>query len=127
MSTSGNPPVGAGYGLPTGDPDEPIEERRLHTQQDRQDRIGEQQRDLPNEPMSAEQKVEEIIVREQGVTSFANAEEVDRMERPPSVNDRDRSVADGGNLISNTVENAWNALDDPDGRDKNRGTEGAGG
>lgn len=118
--SNGNPPVGAGYGLPTDDPDEPAEERRANTQQDRQDRIGEQQRALPNAPMSAEQKVEEIVVREQGVSSFADAEGVDHMERPLSVNDRERSVDDGGNLISNTVEGAWNALDNPDERGKNR-------
>lgn len=121
MSTSGNPPVGAGYGLPTDDPDEPVEERRTTNQQDRQDRIGEQERELPNAPMSAEQRVEEIVVREQGVNSFADAEEVDRMERPPSVNDREQGVNDDGNLISNTVEGAWNALDNPDGRGKDRG------
>lgn len=118
--SNGNPPVGAGYGLPTDDPDEPVEERQTNTRQDRQDRIGEQEREVPNVPMSAEQKVEEIVVREQGVTSFADAEAVDRMERPPSVNDRERVVNDDGNLISNTVEGAWNALDDPDGRGKNR-------
>jgi len=118
--SNGNPPVGAGYGLPTNDPDEPVEERQTNTRQDRQDRIGEQEREVPNVPMSAEQKVEEIVVREQGVTSFADAEAVDRMERPPSVNDRERGVNDGGNLISNTVEGAWNALDDPDNRNRNR-------
>ncbi len=118
--SNGNPPVGAGYGLPTDDPAEPVEEQRANIRQDRQDRIGEQDRELPNVPMSAEQKVEEIVVREQGVNSFADAEEVDRMERPPSVNDQERGVNDAGNLISNTVEGAWNALDDPNERGKNR-------
>lgn len=118
--TSSNPPVGVGYGFNHTDPAEPDEERRTNTQQDRQDRIGEQERELPNVPMSAEQKVEEIVVREQGVNSFADAEEVDRMERPPSVNDQERGVNDGGNLISNTVESAWTSLDDPDNRDKDR-------
>ncbi len=119
--SNGTPPVGVGYGLPTDDPDEPVEERRTNTRQDRQDRIGEQERELPNVPMNAEQKVEEIVVREQGVSSFADAEEVDRTERPPSVNDRERGVNDGGNLISNTVEGAWNALDNPDNRDRDKG------
>ncbi len=111
--SSGNPPVGVGYGFNHEDPDEPIEERPSH-QQDAQDRIGTQDRELPDVPMSAEEKAEKIVVREQGVNSFANAEEVDRMERPPSVNDRDRSVDGGGNLISKTVKSAWNAIDDPD-------------
>ncbi len=119
--SNGTPPVGVGYGLPTNDPDESVEERQANNRQDRQDRIGEQERELPNGPMSAEQKVEEIVVREQGVISFADAEEVDGMERPPSVNDPERGVDNGGNLISNTVESALNALDNPDGRSKNRG------
>ncbi len=41
------------------------------------------------------------------------------MERPPSVNDRDRTVDASGNLITDTVKGAWDALDD---RDKERGT-----
>ncbi len=68
--TSGNPPVGVGYGF---DHTDPAEERRTR-QQDARDRIGEQDRELPNVPMDAEKKVEEIIVREQGVNSFADAE-----------------------------------------------------
>lgn len=116
--TSGNPPVGVGYGFDHTDPDEPDEERQSQ-QQDTQDRVGTQDRELPNVPMSAEERAEEIVVREQGVNSFAHAEEVDRMERPPSVNDRDRTVDAGGNLITDTVKGAWNALDDPD---KDRGT-----
>ncbi len=124
MSTSnGTPPIGAGYGLPSNDPDESVEEQRTNTQQDqqdRQDRIGEQEREVPNIPMNAEQKVEEIVVREQGVSSFADAEEVDRMERPPSVNDREQGANDGGNIVSDTVKGAWNALDNPDDRDKSR-------
>ncbi|MGI8690922.1 MAG: hypothetical protein ACR2M3_20270 [Thermomicrobiales bacterium] len=119
--SNGNPPVGVGYGLPTDDPDEPVEERKTNTRQDRQDRIGEQERELPNGPMSAEQKVEEIVVREQGVNSFADAEEVDQMERPPSVNDQKRNMDDGGNLVSNTVESAWDSLDNPDNRDRDKG------
>ncbi len=118
--TSGNPPVGAGYGLNQEDPAEPDEERQSR-QQETRDRVGTQDRELPNVPMSAEEKVEQIVVREQGVTSFANAEEVDRMERPPSVNDRDRNVDGGGNLISKTVEGARHALDTPDGQGKDRG------
>ncbi|MDQ6834323.1 MAG: hypothetical protein M3008_13080 [Chloroflexota bacterium] len=121
MSTSnGTPPVGAGYGLPTNDPDESVEERRTNTQQDHQDRIGEQEREVPNIPMSAEQKVEQIVVREQGVSSFADAEEVDRMERLPSVNDREQGANDSGDIVSDTVKGAWNALDNPDDRDKSR-------
>jgi hypothetical protein len=118
--TSGNPPVGVGYGFNHEDPAEPDEERPSH-QQDVQDRVGTQDRELPDVPMSAEEKVEEIVVREQGVNSFANAEEVDRMVRPPSVNDRDRNVDTGGNLISGTVKSAWDAIEDPDNREKNRG------
>ncbi len=118
--SNGNPPIGSGYGLPTDDPDEPVEERRMNQQQDTQDRIGEQDRALPNEPMSAEEKVEQIVVREQGVHSFANAEEADRMERPPSVNDRDRGLNESGNIVNDTVQGAWNALADPDEREKNR-------
>lgn len=110
--TSGNPPVGVGYGFDHTDPAEPAEERRIR-QQDARDRIGEQDRELPNVPMDAEEKVEEIVVREQGVNSFADAEEVDRMERPPSVSDRDRTVDASGNLITDTVKGAWDALDDP--------------
>ena len=116
-TTSGNPPVGVGYGFDHNDPAEPDEERRTN-QQDAQDRIGEQDRKLPNEPMDAQEKAEEIVVREQGVTSFAHAEDVDRMERPPSVNDRDRTMDAGGNLITDTVKGAWRALEDPD---KDRG------
>lgn len=112
-TTSGNPPVGVGYGFDHDDPAEPNEERRSN-QQDAQDRIGEQDRELPNEPMDAQEKAEEIVVREQGVTSFAHAEEVDRMERPPSVNDRDQTVDAGGNLITDTVKGAWHALEEPD-------------
>ena len=119
--TSGNPPVGVGYGFDHTDPDEPGEERPTR-QQETQDRVGTQDRELPNVPMSAEEKVEEIVVREQGVNSFANAEEVDRMERPPSVNDRAQNVDEGGNLISGTVKSAWDAIEDPDDRGKDRGT-----
>lgn len=119
--TSGNPPVGVGYGFDHEDPAEPAEERQSH-QQDKQDRVGTQDRELPNVPMSPEEKAEEIVVREQGVNSFANAEEVDRMERPPSVNDRDRNGDGGGNLISGTVKSAWDAIEDPDNRGKGRGT-----
>ncbi len=119
-TTSGNPPVGIGYGFDHTDPDEPDEERTTH-EQDTQDRVGTQDRELPDVPMSAEEKVEKIVVREQGVRSFADAEDVDQMERPPSVNDRARNVDAGGGLITNTVKNAWNALDDPDSQGKDRG------
>ncbi len=118
--SNGTPPVGSGYGLPTDDPDQPIEERRMDRQQDTQDRIGELDREIPNAPMTPEQRVQEIVIREQGVTSFADAEETDRMERPPSVNDRDQSVDASGNIISDTVRGAWNTLADTDGRDKER-------
>ena len=118
--SNGNPPVGSGYGLPTDDPDEPTEERHMDRQQDAQDRIGEQDRELPNVPMTPEQRVQEIVVREQGVTSFADAEETDRMVRPPSVNDRDQNADESGNIISDTVKGAWNTLADSDGRDKDR-------
>jgi hypothetical protein len=118
--TSGNPPVGVGYGFDHEDPAEPDEERQRR-QRDVRDRVGTQERELPNEPMSAEERVEEIVVREQGVNSFADAEEVDRMERPPSVNDRERRVDAGGNLISNTVEGAWDAIENPDDRNRERG------
>lgn len=111
--TSGNPPVGVGYGFDHTDPAEPNEERRIHPQ-DAQDRVGEQDRELPNVPMDAKEKVHEIVLREQGVTSFADAEKVDRMERPPSVNDRDRGVNTSDNLITDTVKGAWQALEDPD-------------
>ncbi|MCA1668853.1 MAG: hypothetical protein LC793_15955 [Thermomicrobia bacterium] len=116
--TSGNPPVGVGYGFNQDDPAEPDEERQP-SQQETRDRVGTQERELPNVPMNAEEKVEQIVVREQGVSSFADAEEVDRMERPPSVNDR--KADGGGNLISKTVEGAWDVLDTPDGRGKDRG------
>ncbi|GEM_PF-5883569 len=119
--SNGNPPVGAGYGFAHDNPAEPSEERRANRRQDRQDHIGEQDRALPNVPMDAEERVEQIVVREQGVNSFAHAEEVDRMERPPSVNDRNRSVDEGGNLISDTVKNAWTAIEDPDECEKDRG------
>ncbi len=118
--SNGNPPVGSGYGLPTDDPDEPIEERRLDRRQDTQDRIGEQDREIPNTPMTPEQHAQEIVVREQGVTSFADAEETDRMERPPSVNDRDQNADESGTSISDTVRGAWNTLADTGGRDKER-------
>ncbi len=118
--SNGTPPVGSGYGLPTDDPDQPIEERRMDRQQDTQDRIGELDREIPNAPMTPEQRVQEIVVRERGVTSFADAEETDRMERPPSVNDRDQSVDASGNIISDTVRGAWNTLADTDDRDKER-------
>jgi hypothetical protein len=117
--TSGNPPVGVGYGFDHEDPAEPGEERHSH-QQDKQDRVGTQDRELPDVPMSAEERVEEIVVREQGVNSFANAEKVDRMVRPPSVNDRDQNVDKGGNLISNTVKSAWDATENPESRTKDR-------
>ncbi len=110
--SSGNPPVGSGYDLRDTDPDEPIEERRANNQQDRA---------LPDVPMNAEQKVEQIVVREQGVNSFADAEKVDRMERPPSVNDRDQGANEGGNLITDILKGASNTLADTDGRNKDRG------
>lgn len=117
MSTSsGNPPVGVGYGFRHDDPAEPAEERQQGGQQDAEDRFGTLDRDLPNEAMTPEQKAEEIVIREQGVNSFANAEEVDRMERPPSVRDQEAE----GNIISDTVRGAWNALADDDTDDKRR-------
>lgn len=115
MSTSsGNPPVGVGYGFRHDDPDEPAEERRGSDPEDAQDRVGTLDRKLPNEPMSPEQKAEQIVVREQGVSSFANAEEVDRMEQPPSVSDQEPE----GTIAGDTVRGAWNALadDDTDGK-----------
>ncbi len=118
--SNGNPPVGSGYSLPSDDPDEPTEKRRIDRQQDAQDRIGEQDRELPNVPMTPEQRVQEIVVREQGVTSFADAEETDRMVRPPSVNDHDQNADESGNIISDTVKSAWNTLADTDKRDKDR-------
>lgn len=118
--SNGNPPVGSGYGLPTDDPDTPAEERRMDRQRDAQDRIGEQDRALPNAPMTPEQRAQEIVVREQGVSSFADAEETDRMERPPSVNDRDQSLDESGNIVSDTVKGAWNTLADTGERDKER-------
>jgi hypothetical protein len=119
--TSGNPPVGVGYGFNHEDPAEPDEERQPR-QRDARDRIGTRERELPDEPMSAEERAEEVVVREQGVNSFADAEEVDRMERPPSVNDRDRNVDAGGNLITDTVKSAWDALENPDDPNRERGT-----
>jgi hypothetical protein len=115
MSTSsGNPPVGIGYGFRHDDSAEPAEERRGNDQRDAQDRFGTLDRELPNEPMDPEQKAKELVVREQGVNSFANAEEVDRMEQPPSVRDQEPE----GNIVSDTVHGAWDALrdDDRDGR-----------
>jgi len=111
MSTSsGNPPVGVGYGFRHDDPANAAEERRENGQQDAEDRFGTLDRELPNVPMDPEQKVEELVVREQGVNSFANAEEVDRMEQPPSVRDQEPE----GNIVSDTVGGAWNALTDDD-------------
>jgi hypothetical protein len=117
MSTSsGNPPVGVGYGFRHDDTDAPAEERRGNSQQDAEDRFGTLDRELPNDPMTPEQKAEELVVREQGVNSFANAEEVDRMEQPPSVRDQEPE----GNIVSDTVRSAWNAVVDDGTDDKRR-------
>jgi hypothetical protein len=111
MSTSsGNPPVGVGYGFRHDDPDEPAEERHESNQRDAQDRFGTLDREIPDAPMDPEQKAEEVVVREQGVNSFANAEEVDRMEQSPSVRDQEPK----GNLVSDTIRGAWDALADDD-------------
>lgn len=118
--SSGNPPVGANYGFRHDDPAEPDDARGTNRPRDAQDRIGEQERALPDVPMDPEERVEQIVVREQGVNSFAYAEDVDRMERPPSVNDRDRGPRNGGNLISDTVESAWDALAEPGSDSKDR-------
>jgi hypothetical protein len=115
MSTSsGNPPVGVGYGFRHDDPDTPAEERNGSEQKDARDRFGTLDRELPNEPMDPEQKAEEIVVREQGVNSFSHAEEVDNMEQPPSVRDQEPE----GNIVGDTIRGAWNALadDDTDGK-----------
>lgn len=121
MSTSsGNPPVGVGYGFRHDDPDEPAEERRGSDQRDARDRLGTLDRELPNEPMDPEQKAEEIVVREQGVNSFANAEEADRMEQPPRVRDQEADDTTTGNLTNDTVRGAWNALADDDTNEKRR-------
>lgn len=114
--SNGNPPVGSGYGFDHDDPDLSAEERQRGNRQDARDRLGEQDRELPGEPMSAERKVEEIVVREQGVNSFAHAEEEDRMERPPSVNDRATSETTG-NLITDAFRSARDAVAGDD-RDK---------
>lgn len=118
MSTSSdNPPVGASHGFRHDDPDEPAEERQGSGQQDAADRLGTLDRTLPNEPMDPERKVEEIVVREQGVASFADAEDVDRMERPPSV--RDQETESTGTVIGDAVRGAWDAVTDDD-REKPR-------
>ena len=117
MSTSsGNPPVGVGYGFRHDDTDEAAEEQRAGGQRDAQDRFGTLDRELPNEPMDPEQKAEEIVVREQGVNSFAKAEEVDRMEQSPSVRDQEPK----GTVVGDTVRGAWNALADDDTDDTRR-------
>ncbi len=117
MSTSsGNPPVGVGYGFRHDDPETPAEERRDSDAKDAQDRVGTLDRELPNEPMTPEQKAEQIVVREQGVNSFARAEEVDRMEQPPSVSDREPE----GTIVGDTVRGALNALTDDDTDGKRR-------
>jgi len=117
MSTSsGNPPVGVGYGFRHDDSAEPPEERRGSGQQEAQDRFGTLDREIPDTPMDPEQKAEEIVVREQGVNSFANAEEADRMEQPPSVRDQEPE----GNIVSDTVHGAWDALTDDDTDDRRR-------
>jgi hypothetical protein len=68
--------------------------------------------------MSAERKAEEIVIREQGVNSFAHAEEADRMERPPSVNDRETGGTTG-NLITDALRSARDVVVDDD-RDETR-------
>ncbi len=86
MSTT-DPPLGSGFAFRHDDPADEHEAERANRHLDRADRFGEQERQLPGTPRDLEEKAEEIVVREQGVNSFAHAEEVDRMERPPSVND----------------------------------------
>ena len=121
MSTSsGNPPVGADNSFRHDDPTEPAEERRGNDQRDAEDRIGTLDRELPNDPMNPAQKAEEIVVREQGVNSFAHAEKVDRMEQPPSVRDRQTDLDTTGNIVGDTVRGAWDAIADDDDTDGKR-------
>lgn len=107
--SNGNPPVGYGYGVPHNDPEEPAEQRQGSGGQEAQDRLGMLDRELPDEPMDPERRAEEIVVREQGVNSFAHAEEADRMERPPSVRDQATNETTG-NLITDAVRGARDAL-----------------
>ena len=119
MSTSsGNPPVGTGNSFRHDDPAEPAEERRGGGQQDAQDRIGTLDREIPNDPMNAARKAEEIVVREQGVNSFAHAEKTDRMEQPPSMNDRQDDLDTTGNIVGDTIRGAWDAIAEDDGTDR---------
>jgi len=115
--SNGNPPIGYGFGLPHEDPDDP-EERRDPAQRDAQDRFGALDRELPNTPLTPEEKVQEIVVREQGVNSFAHAEETDTMESPPSV--RDQQSGTSGNVITDAFREAVDTVAHPDDEERRR-------
>lgn len=115
MSTSsGNPPVGTGNSFRHDDPAEPAEERRGNGQQDAQDRFGTLEREIPNDTATPESKVEQLIVREQGVNSFAHAEEVDRMEKSPSVRDQTTDLNTTGNIVGDTIRGVFDTIADDD-------------
>ena len=69
--------------------------------------------EIPNDPINPAQRAEEIVVREQGVNSFAHAEEVDRMEQPPK-RPRSKEGPKKGNIITDTIRGAWDAIADDD-------------
>ena len=114
MSSNSNPPLGSGYALPTDDPDEPMEQRRGNRSGDVADQVGAKDRELPGTARTLEEQAEQIVEREQGVTSFADAEDIDRMERPLSANDRERVTDGTGNVVSDTIASAWNGIRNPD-------------
>jgi hypothetical protein len=102
MSTTSEPPLGTSDAFRHDDPDEAMEEGRVNPP------LGEQQRTLAGAPRDLEEKAEEIVKREQGVNSFANADETDAMIEPPSVNDQggnDRTET--GNVFTDAVANAF--------------------
>ena len=119
MSTT-DPPPGSSYAFSHDDPAEADEEQRARPLRDRQDRIGEQERELPGTARNLAEKADQIVKREEGVRSFRYAEETDQMERPPSIRDRDTPTDAEGNAISDAVANAWETMRGPDADEKER-------
>lgn len=92
--TSDNPPLGASDTLRHDDPDDPDAAREARRVADDPEVQG---RELDGSARTLEEKADQIVRREQGVTDFSAAEQTDAMVQPRSVNDRP-APGDSGNI-----------------------------